>query len=88
MCLKTLFENYKTKVIFFSWFVDLIDLSKEVRYHDFIKEIDLLDGCVMNFIKKNNIKQISEYNNHFGTDEHKIIYNEYLKNFIFKHINI
>ena len=88
LTLKSIFDFYNKKVIFFSWFVDIIKLSKEMGYYDIIKNYNILEGCVLDFVKSNNLKSISTDNLHYGTEEHKIIYEMYLKNFIYKHLNL
>lgn len=86
MAVQNLFNFYNKKVLFFSWNLDLVELSKEVGYYDIIKKFNFIDGCVENFTKSRKIKTIDNSNIHYGSEEHKIIYEDFLHEHIKKFI--
>ena len=77
LTIKGLFDYYNKKVLFFSWNTDIIKLADENGYGDIIKQFNIIEGSVIDFANKNNLKKVD--NIHYGTDEHKIIYDEFLK---------
>lgn len=86
MAINQLFNFYKKKVLFFSWFVDIVELSKQVGYGEIMSKINIIDGCVLDFINKKNLKTLPN-DSHYGTEEHEIIYKEFLHNKILDFIN-
>ena len=84
LTIKGLFDYYNKKVLFFSWNTDIIKLADENGYGDIIKQFNIIEGSVIDFANKNNLKKVD--NIHYGTDEHKIIYDEFLKSHINKFI--
>lgn len=77
LTIKSLFDFYNKKVLFFSWNTDIIELAKENEYGDVIKEFDIIDGCVVNFTKEKKLSPSDSI--HYDTESHKIIYNEFIK---------
>ncbi len=77
MSIQYLANHYNKKIIFFSWFVDVKELAQSVGYDHIIEKMTILDGNVMDFIKKNKIESIPE-NGHYNTDSHEIIFNDYI----------
>jgi hypothetical protein len=84
LTMKGLFDYYNKKVLFFSWNTDIIKLADENGYGDIIKQFNIIEGSVIDFANKNNLKKVNSI--HYGTDEHKIIYDEFLKSHINKFI--
>ena len=68
---------YDVKIIFISWFVDLQSLAKEIGYSDILDKMNVLKGTVTDFIDKNKIMGIPG-NGHYGSEEHKRIFEEYI----------
>ena len=87
MSIQHLFDFYKKKVLFFSWGVDIKELAKEVGYEKIINSMNIIDGSVEEFAKKTNLKTISETEKHYGSDSHKIIYENFLHEHIQKFID-
>lgn len=77
MSIQHLANHYNKKIIFFSWFVDVKEMAQSVGYQHIIEKMTILNGNVMDFIKKNKIKSIPK-NGHYGTDSHEIIFNDYI----------
>jgi hypothetical protein len=87
MSIQNLFDYYNKKVLFFSWSVDIKKLAKEVGYEKIINSMNVMDGSVESFVKQRNLKTISDTNFHYGSESHKIIYEEFLHNNIVEFIN-
>lgn len=87
MSIQNLFEHYNKKILFFSWSVDIKKLAKEVGYEKIINSMNIMDGSVESFAKQRNLKRISDLNHHYGSESHKIIYEEFLHNNIVDFIN-
>jgi hypothetical protein len=77
MSIQHICDFYGIKLIFMSWFVDLQLLANEINYGDVLDKMNVLDGSVVNFIHKNNIQGIPN-NGHYGSEEHKRIFDEYI----------
>jgi len=77
MSIQYICNFYEVKIIFISWFVDLQLLAKEIGYGDILDKMNLLKGSVNDFINDNNIKGIPD-NGHYGSEEHKRIFEEYI----------
>jgi hypothetical protein len=80
LTMKSLFDYYNKKVLFFSWNTDIIKLADENGYGDIIKQFNVIKGSVNDFANKNNLKKVDTV--HYGTNEHKMIYDEFLKSHI------
>ena len=80
LTMKGLFDYYNKKVLFFSWNTDIIKLADENGYGDIIKQFNIIEGSVIDFANKNNLKKVDIV--HYSTDEHKMIYDEFLKSHI------
>ena len=87
MTMKSLFDFYNKKYLFFSWAVDLIELSKEVGYHEIIKKINIVPSSILDFVKKNKLENYLVDSTHYSTEGHNIIYNKFLKEYIHHFIN-
>jgi hypothetical protein len=86
LTLKSLFDFYNKKCLFFSWAVDIIELSKEMGYYDIIKTFDIVPGSIMDYSKENNLEKHLVDSTHYSTEGHYIFYNEFLKKHIYKFI--
>lgn len=86
LSIKQLCDFHKVKCIFFSWFVDLMKLSYSVGYNKIAKDLNIIDGCVQEFIIENGIPFINEKDFHLGSQSHELIYNNFLHNKILNHI--
>ena len=86
LTLKSLFEFYNKKVLFFSWNVDIVELAKENGYGDIIKKMNIIDGCVTNFCEENNLEKFKVDSTHYNSEAHKIIYNDFIKSNLDKFI--
>jgi hypothetical protein len=87
MAIQNLFNFYNKKILFFSWSVDIKKLAKEVGYEKIINSMNVMDGSVELFAKQRNLKTLSDTNFHYGSESHKIIYEEFLHKNIVKFIN-
>jgi hypothetical protein len=74
---------YGVKVIFFSWMLDLYELAKDANYSNIIKNLNIIGGCVDDFVLKNNIKRIPN-DGHFNSENSERIYNEFIHNELIK----
>ena len=83
--LQQLCTIYGKKIIFFSWMIDLHKLAKSCGYYDLIKNLNITDGCVDDFVLKNNIERIPN-DGHFNSINSERIYNEYIHDRILKFI--
>lgn len=77
MSINQLCNFYNTKVVFFSWFVDLQKEAKKIGYTDILNKMCFIEGCVEDFVATQNIKSIPN-DGHFESESHKKIYNNYL----------
>jgi hypothetical protein len=77
MSIQHICDFYGVKLIFISWFIDLQLLANEINYGDILEKMNVLDGSVVNFIYKNKIQGIPN-NGHYGSEEHKKIFDEYI----------
>jgi hypothetical protein len=84
--MKSLFDFYNKKCLFFSWAVDILELSKEMGYYKIIKSFNIVPGSIINFVKEKNLKKHLVDSTHYSTDGHYIFYNEFLKKHIYKFI--
>lgn len=87
LTLNSLFNFYNKKCLFFSWAVDVIELSKEVGYYDIIKELNIVPDSILNFVKKNKLEKYLVDSTHYSTEAHKIFYDDFLKKHVYKFIN-
>ena len=87
MSMNQLCDFYGVKIYFFSWFVDLHEISKESNYTGIISKLNVVRGYVNDFTSKNKISPLPN-DVHFDSDSHKIIYDEFvhpqLQDLIFK----
>lgn len=83
MTLNSLFNFYGKKCLFFSWAVDVVELSKEMGYLEIIKNLNIVPGCIMTYAKENNLEKYKVDSTHYSSDAHYMFYNDFLK----KHIN-
>ena len=86
MAIQHLFNFYNKKVIFFSWSVDILELSKESGYYEILKEMNFIKGNVESFGVKRNLEKVEGDNFHYVTESHKIIFDEFLSEDIDKFI--
>jgi hypothetical protein len=87
MAIQNLFNFYKKKVLFFSWSVDIKELSKKVGYGDIIDSMYVMDSNVETFAKSRELKTVSELDSHYGSESQRIIYEDFLHNNIVDFIN-
>jgi len=80
LIMKGLFDFHNKKVLFFSWNSDIIKLAEESGYSEIIKQFNIIEGSVIDFANKNNLKKVD--NIHYGTEAHRLIYNQFLKSHI------
>lgn len=80
LTMKSLFDFYNKKVLFFSWNTDIIELAKESGYSEIIKQFNIIEESIIDFTDKNNIEKVD--NIHYGTEAHELIYNQFLKSHI------
>jgi hypothetical protein len=78
MSMQYMADLYGKKIIFFSWFVDMHKLAEHSNHTKSISKMNILTGCVEDFIKANKIKRLED-KSHLGTEAHYQIYHEYLK---------
>lgn len=82
MCaIKFICDFYGIPLIFFSWFVDINELSKKSGYTNILEKMNIVPGCVIDFINDNKLEAIPG-DGHYGSDEHRKIYQEYLNPYI------
>jgi hypothetical protein len=77
MSMNQLCDFYGVKIYFFSWFVDLHEMAKESNYTEIISKLNVVKGCVNNFVTKNKINSIPG-DCHFDSDGHRIIYEQFI----------
>ncbi len=87
MAIKNLCDFYKKKVLFFSWSVDIKELAKEVGYEDILTSMYVMDGNVETFAKGRELKTVSEFDFHYGSESQRVIYEDYLHENIVDFIN-
>jgi hypothetical protein len=85
MSMKYLCDFYNVKLIFFSWFIDLVKLSKEIGIDKIIGDMNLIPGCVTDYVSENGILPIPG-DSHFDSDSHEKIFRGYLHPHIFPHV--
>ena len=85
MSMQQLCDIHNVKLIFFSWFNNLDELSQNSGHVDTLQRMNVVPGCVFDFTKENNIEPIPG-DGHFDSDAHKRIFEEfiypYIKNII------
>jgi hypothetical protein len=79
MSIQYLSDLYQKKIIFFSWFLDIHKLAKESGYEKIVNNMKILNGCVTDFIKENNLPRLPKDSSHYGSETHEKIYFDYLK---------
>lgn len=79
MTIQYLCDLYNKKVLFFSWNVDLKKLAEESEYSKIIKNMNIIDGNVVNFCDDNNLGKYKVDNIHYNSEGHEKIYNGYIK---------
>jgi hypothetical protein len=77
MSIQYICNFYGVKLIIFSWYIDLQSLANEIGYCNILDKMNILKGSVNNFINDNNIKGIPG-NGHYGSEEHKQIFEEFI----------
>ena len=82
LTLKLLFNFYNKKCLFFSWAVDIIELSKEMGYYEIIKNMNIVPGSIMSFTKENQLNKFMVDTTHYSTEAHNMFYNKFLKSHI------
>lgn len=78
---KFICDFYGIPLIFFSWFTDINELSKKVGYKNILEKMNIVPGCVIDFINENKIESIPN-DGHYDGDSHLKIYREYLSPYI------
>jgi hypothetical protein len=79
MTIQHLCDLFNKKVLFFSWYVDIKKLAKESGYSEIIKNINIIDGNVVEFCDDNNLDEYKVDNIHYNSEGHEKIYNGYIK---------
>lgn len=77
MSIQHLANHYNKKMIFVSWFVDVKELAQSVGYEHIVEKMTILDGHIMDFVKKNNVPPLPK-DSHYGTSSHEIIFNDFI----------
>jgi hypothetical protein len=77
MSIQYLADFYQKKLIFFSWFVDVKEIAISINYEHIINKMIILDGYVEKFAKENKLPYIPR-NSHYASNEHEIIYNDFI----------
>jgi hypothetical protein len=77
MSINQLCDFYGVKVYFFSWFEDLHMLAEQSNYSHIINKLNVMNGTVEQFINENKLVPIPE-DSHFDSDNHKIIYEQFI----------
>jgi hypothetical protein len=78
LSINQLCDMYNVKCVFFSWFVNLQDLSKEVGYSEILKKLNVLDGHVNKFVVTNKIPFYTETDFHLGSESQELIYDNFI----------
>jgi hypothetical protein len=81
MSMQHLCDAHNVKLIFFSWFNSLEELSQNSGHQKTLERMNVLPGNVFDFTKEKNIKPIPE-DGHFDSEAHERIFEE----FIYPHI--
>ena len=85
MTMQYLCDLHNVKLIFFSWFNNLEELSQNSEHVETLQRMNVVPSCVFDFTQKNNILPIPE-DGHFDSDAHERIFEEfiypYIKNII------
>jgi hypothetical protein len=79
MTIQYLCDLFNKRVLFFSWYVDLKKLAEESEYGKIIKNIDIIDGNVVDFCNVNNLDEYKVDNIHYNSEGHEKIYKGYIK---------
>ena len=87
LTLKSLFDFYNKKCLFFSWAVDIIKLSEEVGYREIIKSLNIVPDSFLGFVKQNQLEKYLVDSTHFSTEAHKMFYEDILKKYVYNFIN-
>jgi hypothetical protein len=78
-------DIHNVKLIFFSWFNNLEELSQNSGHEKTIERMNVIPSSVFDFTQKNDIKPIPS-DGHFDSDAHERIFEEfiypYIKNII------
>ena len=86
MALQNLFNFYDKKVLFFSWYVNIVELSKKIGYNRIVDNMSIINGSVMEYGGKVNLKYSDGDITHYDTESHKKLYEKFLKPEIIKFI--
>jgi hypothetical protein len=78
LSINQLCDMYNVKCVFFSWCVNLQDLSKEVGYSEILKKLNVLDGHVNKFVVTNKIPFYTETDFHLGSESQELIYDNFI----------
>lgn len=84
LTMKALCDSYNVKVLFFSWFVELFHLAKKCGYYDVIKNFNICEGTVYEYMCNNDIKPLPD--GHFDSLGHEKLVNGYLVPFLDQHL--
>jgi hypothetical protein len=79
MTIQHLCNHYNKKILFFSWVIDIKKLAEENGYGDIIRNMNIIDGNVVDFCDKNKMDKYKVDLIHLNSDGHEIIYNDYIK---------
>lgn len=83
MSIQHLCDFYGKKVIFFSWFVDLHEIAKNIGYNNIIEKMNILQGFVDDYVIKNGLQRIPN-NGHFDSENSEKIYEGFIHNQLIK----
>lgn len=86
MSMKYLCDSYGVNLLFFSWFIDIYQLSKENGFDRYIENMNLIPGCVTDYVSENKINPIPG-DSHFNSESHEKIFYGFINPHI-KKLNI
>lgn len=77
MIIQYLCDFYNVKLIMFSWFDDIFELSKKSGYEFVVNKMNIISDFVFKYTNENNIEPIPN-DGHFDTEGHRKIFEGYL----------
>ena len=81
MTIQYLCNIHNVKLIFFSWFMDINQLSKDNGFDYITKDMYIIPGYVFDYTNQNNIQATME-NNHFDTESQEKIFENYINPYL------
>lgn len=80
LAMENIARSYNTPIVFFSWSVDMHDIIKKNGYSKATKNLNIIPDYIESFVSRRKLKPVSEgfALGHHGSENHKIIANEYV----------